>query len=121
MKFLVIDESVNNRETACQIIDALGFDSEECSNPFHVYKKIIEGHYDGILLDWHHENGYSGLDFIKHLRGNKNCCDLPVFIYTDDEDDEYECPGLSRTTDGFITKPTTIDVVNQKFTAAGLM
>mgnify|MGYP002784387318 CR=1 FL=1 len=118
---LVIDDCEFNRITACKLIDILGLDFEDYENPFDAYEKIADGHYDAILLDWHLENNYTGIDFLKHIRNTEHGRTIPVFIYSAIEGKEGIYKAINGTADGFIPKPITLGKLTENFQAHGLI
>lgn len=59
---------------------------------------------DIILLDWMLPSK-SGIDFLKQLKKNDHCHNIPVIMLTAKAEEEYKIRGLSTGADDYVTKP----------------
>ncbi len=103
-KILVVEDEPTIREMIGFTLSRAGFSYSEAADAAEAEAEILRHVPDLILLDWMLP-GRSGLDFLKHLRSEKDTRSIPVILLTARGEEEDKVRGLRDGADDYITKP----------------
>lgn len=117
---LIVDDSKMIRRVATRILRDLKFDPCEAQDGREAMNICKSKMPDAILLDWNMPV-MNGLSFLKALRkepGGKN----PVVVFCTAERDVVKiAEALDAGADEYVMKPFDSDILESKFTEAGLV
>lgn len=117
---LIVDDSRMIRRVAGRIVKDLGFETEEAVNGQDALDKCRINLPDAILLDWKMPV-MDGFDFLKALRELPNG-DAPTVVFcTSERNVDHIIKALSAGANEYIMKPFDSDIIESKFTLAGLV
>jgi two-component system, chemotaxis family, chemotaxis protein CheY len=114
MHICVIDDSNSARFMATKVLRELGYknvtalDSAEAG-----IEKLKTEQFDLILLDWN-LGGMCGLDFLKHLRSDRNNDKTAVIMVTTVNEKSNVIQALKVGIQGYIFKPITAATAGPK-------
>ncbi|MEL7482473.1 MAG: response regulator [Pseudomonadota bacterium] len=117
---LIVDDSRVVRKVAARIIRDLEFEIVEAGDGAEALDMCRSGMPDAILLDWNMPV-MNGLDFLRALRrepeGSK-----PVVVFCSSENDANHIAEAVRTgANEVVMKPFDAEIIEAKFTEAGLI
>lgn len=117
---LVVDDSKMIRRVAGRILKDLDFETIEAGNGQEALDICRSAMPDAILLDWNMPV-MDGLTFLKALRregGSKE----PVVVFCTAERDVIKiAEALDAGADEYVMKPFDSDIIESKFSQAGLL
>ncbi len=117
---LIVDDNRMIRRVAGRIIKDLGFETDEAVNGQDALDKCRIELPDAILLDWNMPV-MDGLSFLKKLRDLPDGTDPTVVFCTSERKIDHIVEALSVGADEYIMKPFDSDIIESKFTLAGLV
>ena len=117
---LIVDDNRMIRRVAGRIIKDLGFDIDEAVNGRDALDKCRIELPDAILLDWSMPI-MDGVTFLKELRNLPDGSSPTVVFCTSERQVEHIVEALSAGADEYIMKPFDSDIIESKFTLAGLV
>jgi two-component system chemotaxis response regulator CheY len=117
---LVVDDSRVVRKVARKILEELKFDISEAEDGA-IALTACRGHMpDAILLDWNMPN-MSGIEFLRALRQEAGG-DKPVVVFCTTENDiGFITQAMEAGANEYIMKPFDREIIEAKFSEAGLM
>lgn len=104
MLVLVVDDNMNGRQLAVDILDTLNVDIAEASNGHEALKSVDERTPDLILLDVNMP-GMSGFEVLEKLKANPRYQHVPVVMLTAQDDIDSRVEGLKLGADDYLAKP----------------
>lgn len=87
--------------------------SADCAYSADQSRKAMVNKYDLVIIDINLPDG-SGLDLCSEIRQNKN---IPVVFLTANDTEENMIEGFKRGCDDYISKPFSVEVLNQRIKA----
>jgi two-component system, chemotaxis family, chemotaxis protein CheY len=117
---LVVDDSRVIRKVARRILEDLRFQIEEAGDGLEALQACRRTMPDAILLDWNMPV-MSGIDFLRQLR-KENGGERPIVVFcTTENDAEHITEALKAGANEYIMKPFDGDILQSKFSEAGLI
>ncbi len=116
LKILVVDDSLFQRKSICQILVDAGYEVVEATDGQDGLEKALSIHPDCILTDLLMP-GMDGIEFITELKAKGPT--PPLFVLTADIQESKRRVCLDLGVDGFISKPPKkwelLDVIDKHF------
>jgi CheY-like chemotaxis protein len=106
-KCLVVDDVEVTRFTTRNIAGELGVEMTMAESVEQAKEALNRTQFDVILLDWHLRKE-SGLDLLKHIRGELNL-KVPVILFSGVEGSNKSQEAMQAGANAFLEKPTTKD------------
>jgi two-component system chemotaxis response regulator CheY len=117
---LVVDDSRVIRKVARRILEDLQFQIDEAADGLEALQACRRTMPDAILLDWNMPV-MSGIDFLRQLRKEQGG-DRPVVVFCTTENDvDHISEALKAGANEYIMKPFDSDIIQSKFSEAGLI
>ena len=117
---LIVDDSRVIRMVARRILEELDFEISEAVDGREALVQCKEKMPDAVLLDWNMPV-MSGIDFLRELR-QATGGDVPVVVFcTTETDMDHIREAITAGANEYIMKPFDSDIVQAKFTQAGLL
>ena len=117
---LIVDDSKVVRLVARKILEGLNFSIEEAENGKLAVEACQRQMPDAILLDWNMPV-MSGIDFLRTLRG-MNGGAAPVVVFCTTENDlRHIQEAIGAGANEYIMKPFDSEIIEAKFSQAGLL
>lgn len=117
---LIVDDVTVSRFTSKAFLEPLGLEIYEADDEDSAVTVLENKNIDVILLDWHLRHK-SGLDFLQTLRQSSKYKNLPVVMFSGVEGEENAQEALNAGANGFISKPTTKEKIEQVFSQIGIL
>lgn len=117
---LVVDDSRVIRKVARRILEDMDFACVEAADGQEAMSACEEHMPDAVLLDWNMPV-MNGLDFLKALRKHENGSKPVVIFCTTENDLAHITEALGAGADEYIMKPFDGDIIQSKFSEAGLV
>ena len=116
---LVVDDSRVIRKVARRILEDMRFEIEEAGDGLEALQSCRRQMPDAILLDWTMPV-MTGIDFLKQLRLEPHG-DKPIVVFCTTENDvERIAEAIKAGADEYMMKPFDGDILQSKFSEAGL-
>ena len=117
---LVVDDSKIVRKICSDIINELGFETEEAEDGQQALEKCQSEKPDFILLDWNMPvmNGIEFLEKFRALDGNEN---TKVIVCTTENDLEKIQTAISAGANEYIMKPFDKEIIKGKLEQVGIL
>ncbi len=117
---LVVDDSRVIRKVARRILEDMEFNCAEAEDGAQALSQCQKTMPDAILLDWNMPV-MNGIDFLKALR-RESGGDQPVVVFCTTENDMgHITEALRAGANEYIMKPFDSEILNAKFSEAGLV
>ena len=117
---LIVDDSKVIRMVAKKILHELSFQTTEAEDGKVALDHCVNEMPDAILLDWNMPV-MSGIDFLRALRQLPGG-DRPVVVFCTTENDiEHIQEAISAGANEYIMKPFDSEILQAKFSQAGLL
>ena len=117
---LIVDDSRVIRKVARRILEELKFSIDEAEDGESALDICRRRMPDAILLDWCLPT-MTGIDFLRQLR-REPTGDRPVIVFCTTENDiAHITEAIGAGANEYVLKPFDRDIVEAKFTEAGLM
>lgn len=117
---LIVDDSRVVRKVASRIIQDLEFEVVEAGDGAQALEHCREQMPDAVLLDWNMPV-MNGLDFLRSLRREEGGKDPVVVFCSTENDAEHIGEAVRCGADEFVMKPFDADIIQSKFSEAGLI
>ncbi|WP_371396091.1 response regulator [Fretibacter rubidus] len=117
---LVVDDSKMIRRVAGRILKDLNFETVEAGNGQEALDICRAAMPDAILLDWNMPV-MDGLTFLKALRHEGGAKEPIVVFCTAERDVTKIAEALDAGADEYVMKPFDSDIIESKFSQAGLL
>ena len=117
---LVVDDSKVVRLVARKILEGLNFRIEEAENGKLAVEACQRQMPDAILLDWNMPV-MSGIDFLRALRGMTGGAAPVVVFCTTENDLRHIQEAIGAGANEYIMKPFDSEIIEAKFSQAGLL
>lgn len=117
---LVVDDSKMIRRVAGRILKDLNFETIEAGNGQEALDICRASMPDAILLDWNMPV-MDGLSFLKALREEHSMKEPIVVFCTAERDVNKIAEALDAGADEYVMKPFDSDIIESKFSQAGLL
>ena len=117
-KCLVVDDVEVTRFTTTKILEEMGIKCETAETPDEASKKLNQGGYDVIFLDWH-IGANSGIDLLKKIR-SQHGQSMKVVMFSGVEGADKAGEAADAGANDFITKPTTPEKVQTALRDLGI-
>ncbi|MFZ4069495.1 MAG: response regulator [Caulobacterales bacterium] len=117
---LVVDDSRVIRKVARRILEDLNFQIDEAADGLEALNSCRRKMPDAILLDWNMPV-MSGIDFLRQLRRDPGG-ERPIVVFCTTENDmDHISEAINAGANEYIMKPFDGDIIQSKFTEAGLI
>lgn len=117
---LVVDDSKIVRKICCDIVEELGFESEQAENGQVALDFCQDKKPELILLDWNMPV-MDGIGFLKNFRQLPGSEDTKVVVCTTENELSKIQEAISSGADEYIMKPFDADIVSRKLQQLGLL
>jgi len=117
---LIVDDSKMIRRVATRMLRDLDFEPSEAGDGRAAMDACRTNMPDAILLDWNMPV-MDGLSFLKALRKEPNGKDPVVVFCTAERDVTKIAEALDAGADEYVMKPFDSDILESKFSEAGLV
>ena len=117
---LIVDDSKVVRLVARKILEGLNFRIEEAENGKIAVEACQRRMPDAILLDWNMPV-MSGIDFLRTLRGMAGGAGPVVVFCTTENDLRHIQEAIGAGANEYIMKPFDSEIIEAKFSQAGLL
>ena len=117
---LIVDDSKMIRRVATRMLKDLKFDPSEAGDGREAMSLCRSNMPDAILLDWNMPV-MDGLSFLKALRKEPGGKDPVVVFCTAERDVKKIAEALDAGADEYVMKPFDSDILESKFSEAGLV
>ena len=117
---LIVDDSRVIRMVARRILEQLSFEIEEAVDGKDAFSACQRRMPDAILLDWNMPV-MNGIDFLRLLRGTSGGASPVVVFCTTENDMSHIKEAMEAGANEYIMKPFDRDIVEAKFSQAGLL
>lgn len=118
--FLIVDDSKFVRHVAKEILDKLGFETNEADDGDTALEACEKSMPDAILLDWNMPR-MDGIDFMRELRQRPGGSAPKILFCTANNELEDVQKAISEGADEYIMKPFDEDIVRLKLEQVGLL
>ena len=117
---LIVDDSSVIRKVARRILENFGFAVVEASDGRQALDACTKEMPDAILLDWNMPN-MNGLEFLRALRREAGG-EKPVVVFCTTENDiNHITEAMTAGANEYIMKPFDREIIEAKFSEAGLV
>ncbi len=117
---LIVDDSRVIRMVARRILEELDFEISEAVDGQEALIQCKEKMPDAVLLDWNMPV-MSGIDFLRELR-QATGGEVPIVVFCTTETDlDHIREAITAGANEYIMKPFDSDIIQAKFTQAGLL
>ena len=117
---LVVDDSKVIRKVARRILEDIGFAVEEAEDGSLALAACGRAAPDVVLLDWNMPV-MDGLEFLQHLRADKDVKQPIVVFCTTENDMGHIRAALDAGADEYIMKPFDRGIIEAKLAQVGLV
>jgi two-component system chemotaxis response regulator CheY len=117
---LIVDDSRVTRKVARKILEDLEFTIEEAEEGGAALELCRRSMPDAVLLDGHMPN-MSGIEFLRALRREAGGAKPIVVLCTTENDIAYITEAIGAGANEYVLKPFNREIVQAKFTEAGLL
>lgn len=119
--FLVVDDSKFVRHVACDILNKLGFETDQADDGDTALVACQAQMPDAILLDWNMPR-VDGITFMRELRTSVPGGTTPTILFcTANNDIEDVQTALTEGADEYIMKPFDEEIMRTKLEEVGLL
>lgn len=118
--FLVVDDSKFVRHVACDILNKLGFETDQADDGDTALVACQAQMPDAILLDWNMPR-VDGITFMRELRTMPGGTAPTILFCTANNDLEDVQTALTEGADEYIMKPFDEEIVRTKLEEVGLL
>lgn len=113
-KILVVDDFSTMRRIIKNLLRDLGYTNvDEADDGTTALPKLKTGTFGFLISDWNMP-GMTGLDLLKAVRSDDKLKDLPVLMLTAEAKKEQIIEAAKAGVNGYIVKPFTAQVLNEK-------
>ena len=117
---LIVDDSKIVRMVAREIFEGLNFEIDEAEDGQQALEACKRNMPHAVLLDWNMPVK-SGIEFLHELRAMKDV-DQPVVVFcTTEKDMAHIQEAVAAGANEYIMKPFDSEIIESKFTQAGLL
>ncbi|MCG8510123.1 MAG: response regulator [Rhodospirillales bacterium] len=117
---LIVDDSRVIRKGARNILEDLGFETEEAENGEAALAVCENRVFDAILLDWYMPV-MNGIDFLRALRALPDG-GAPVVVFCTTENDISNIQeAIEAGANEYVMKPFDSEIIQAKFAQVGLL
>jgi two-component system chemotaxis response regulator CheY len=117
---LIVDDSRVIRKVARRILEDMRFEVDEAGDGLEALQICRRSMPDAILLDWTMPV-MTGIEFLPQLRREPGGDKPTVIFCTTENDVERIAEALKAGADEYMMKPFDGDILQSKFTEAGLI
>lgn len=117
---LVVDDSRVIRRVARRILEDFGFDVAEAADGMEAMNHCRAEMPDAVLLDWNMPV-MNGIEFLRALRAQPGGDAPRVVFCTTESDLRHIVEAMEAGANEYIMKPFDRDIVEAKFSEAGLI
>ena len=116
MKFLVVDDFSTMRRIVRNLLKELGFSNvDEAEDGVDALAKLKGGGFEFVVSDWNMPN-MDGLTMLQTIRADPALAQLPVLMITAEAKKENIVAAAQAGANGYIVKPFTAAVLQEKLT-----
>ena len=114
IKILVVDDMASMRKVTSHILTSLGYSHvDQADDGNSAVIKLRQRDYDLVITDWNMP-GMTGLDLLKHIRGNPELGALPVLMITAEGSRKQVIEAARAGVNSYIMKPFTGAMLEKK-------
>jgi two-component system chemotaxis response regulator CheY len=113
MKILVVDDDPTTRKVLSLYLKAKGHEVATAENGLDALEKLGTQNVNLIMSDVNMPY-MDGIEFVKNVRANSDWSDIPILMVSTEADQEEQQLAFSAGANGYLIKPVTADMVNDK-------
>lgn len=117
---LIVDDSRVIRKVARNILEDLGFETEEAANGQEALDTCRNRVFDAILLDWYMPV-MNGIDFLRAMRALPEGGKPVVIFCTTENDITHIQEAIEAGANEYVMKPFDSEIIQAKFAQVGLL
>jgi len=117
---LVIDDNRKLADLVVMMLDMLGIKAQSAYGSRSGLMALQE-HIPGVIFLDINMPGVDGFEVFSYIRRTPGCEDIPIFIITSDDQAVTAKRAKDLGAKALILKPVTIDILEAKLKAAGLL
>ncbi len=114
LKFLVVDDFSTMRRIVRNLLKELGFTNvDEAEDGVAALARLKGGNFDFVISDWNMPN-MTGIELLRAIRADATLRSLPVLMITAEAKKENIIEAAQAKASGYIVKPFTAAVLDEK-------
>lgn len=113
MKILVVDDDPTTRKVLSLYLKAKGHEVVTAENGLDALEKLGTQNVNLIMSDVNMPY-MDGIEFVKNVRVNSEWTDIPILMVSTEADPEEQQLAFSAGANGYLIKPVTAEMVNEK-------
>jgi two-component system chemotaxis response regulator CheY len=114
LKILVVDDFSTMRRIVKNLLGDLGFTNiTEADDGASAWPMLQAGDFQFVVTDWNMP-GMTGIDLLKHIRGDARLKTLPVLMVTAEAQRDQIVEAAKSGVNGYIIKPFTAVTLKEK-------
>ncbi len=103
-RVLIVDDATTVRKYERQLVEEMGFETEEAINGIEALEKILENRFDLLLVDINMPK-MNGYELVKEIRKNPELMDIPVIMISTEAAQEDKIKAYEAGANYYIVKP----------------
>ena len=113
-RILVVDDMAAMRKVIAHLLKALGYNNvDQASDGKGALLKLERSRFDLVITDWNMP-AMSGLELLKHIRGDADIKFLPVLMITTEGSKKQVIEAATAGVNSYIMKPFSAAMLQQK-------
>jgi CheY-like chemotaxis protein len=113
MKILVVDDDPTTRKVLSLYLKAKGHEVVTAENGLDALEKLGTQAVNLIMSDVNMPY-MDGIEFVRNVRSNDEWSDIPILMVSTEADQEEQQLAFTAGANGYLIKPVTADMVNDK-------
>ncbi|HVT34687.1 MAG TPA: chemotaxis response regulator CheY [Nevskiaceae bacterium] len=114
MKILIVDDFSTMRRIVKNLLNDLGYtNTTEADDGNTAWPMLQAGDFQFVVTDWNMP-GMTGIDLLKHIRGDARLAALPVLMVTAEAQRDQIIEAAKSGVNGYIIKPFTAVTLKEK-------
>lgn len=119
IRILIVDDFSTMRRIVKNLLHDLGYaNTAEADDGKSAWVALQSGQFDFVITDWNMP-GMTGLDLLKHIRGDARMAQLPVLMVTAEAQRDQIIEAAKSGVNGYIIKPFTAATLKEKLEKIG--
>ena len=114
LKFLVVDNFSNMRETIRSVLKEIGFlNVDEAENGTAALRKLQEDKFDFIVSNWNMSN-MDGLTMLQNIRATESLKEIPILMVTAEAKTKNILAAAQAGANGYLVSPFSAATLSEK-------